>query len=858
MSNKFPMSNPPAADQCSRTAACLGHCGLVICWALVTGHWSFVQAATFHVAQQHPQAADSLELETGWRFSADDKEAFAVPFHRDEAWPTLEQALGRAWRLANPRVRGGFVWYRCRFTPPKSPFGDGPLVVEVGDERTLDKMFLNNQPLQPAWLSEVMPSRRSPFSAAYVVPQGLLKPQENVLALRVRDFDILEPNHVGRVTIRRAATADMLNVGLKAVARDGKDGCELAIGSTFERSLSAALAFRVEDYFGKALREKRQDVQLAPRGVERVFLPIESGADYKVVAWAEWRKERGPESWEYLDPTERFGLRDALRLKGPWEFRPVTQAEGFKLPAPGDGWKPVTLPHVLKGAENLPTHRAWYRLRVQVPEAMRGKRLCLWLPSVRYKAEVFVNGQKAASKPNWDLPDEIELAGQPGATSLELLLGVTDYIAGLAPELPEPKDGQHGVPTRGVIAAAPVLPGGYSMGFDEIPELRGYPAVRVAAVAVRTFIEGGKRLRVTTKLRNASAEPRRVAVIQAVLERGKLVKRLPEWAVEVKPQAEAEFTTEAEWHEAKLWGPESPVLYQLSTRLETDGQPLDEHHARFGFREFGVRGAQFTLNGNTFHPRGASHWYPRLQPRQAEVFTCSRMFFPAHREHWLSVFDEIGAVVTQESGFGANNADSYALEDDRLYANLLSEFRRVIVHRFNHPSIMFWNQGNELRWYESKAATQKLGDLADAMKALDPTRLVTQDRGLDLGGRLRVYNPHGLAQDVGVTPVDVRWFATRPEDIPPIVRQRRSLLLGERKPWQCAPQWDVEKPVFEGEGLYVTEGRELGGWWLGDAAYLPEPIEWRPLAIRLWADRLRGLYHEVYRQAGISGFLGHV
>lgn len=53
---------------------------------------------------------------------------------------------------------------------------------------------------------------------------------------------------------------------------------------------------------------------------------------------------------------------------------------------------------------------------------------------------------------------------------------------------------------------------------------------------------------------------------------------------------------DAGWRDAKRWEPGSPVRYRVSVRAAGDGWTASRDE-RFGFREFGVRGREFVLNG---------------------------------------------------------------------------------------------------------------------------------------------------------------------------------------------------------------------------------------------------------------------
>src|SRR5207237_454898 len=73
--------------------------------------------------------------------------------------------------------------------------------------------------------------------------------------------------------------------------------------------------------------------------------------------------------------------------------------------------------------------------------------------------------------------------------------------------------------------------------------------------------------------------------------------------VTVPANAEQVVKLSAGWANPKLWWPDDPQQYNVVTRLSLNGQPLDERHTKFGFREWDWHGSHFTLNGVPWYGR---------------------------------------------------------------------------------------------------------------------------------------------------------------------------------------------------------------------------------------------------------------
>ena len=91
----------------------------------------------------------------------------------------------------------------------------------------------------------------------------------------------------------------------------------------------------------------------------------------------------------------------------------------------------------------------------------------------------------------------------------------------------------------------------------------------------------------------------RVDVVPVVTDlNGVVAKRFQPRVVDVSAEGETTVSFGEPWSDARLWCPEDPHLYRLRTRVRANGQLVDEHFQRFGFREFWIEGRDFFLNGN--------------------------------------------------------------------------------------------------------------------------------------------------------------------------------------------------------------------------------------------------------------------
>ena len=156
---------------------------------------------------------------------------------------------------------------------------------------------------------------------------------------------------------------------------------------------------------------------------------------------------------------------------------------------------------------------------------------------------------------------------------------------------------------------------------------------------------------------------------------------------------------------AKLWTAETPNLYTARLRLMDGDAVLHERSERFGFRTVEVRkGDGVYVNGRRVLMKGVDRHSFRPESGRAlsveqnrdDAATIKRMNMNAARmSHYppdtafLEAADEMGLYVIDELT-GWSNA--YSEEAGRPLV------REMIDRDHNHPSILFWANGNEGGW----------------------------------------------------------------------------------------------------------------------------------------------------------------
>ena len=155
----------------------------------------------------------------------------------------------------------------------------------------------------------------------------------------------------------------------------------------------------------------------------------------------------------------------------------------------------------------------------------------------------------------------------------------------------------------------------------------------------------------------------------------------------------------------KLWTAETPNLYRVRLTLVKNSRPVHSITERFGFRTFEVRkGDGLYLNGQRILLKGVnrhSFWpetgralskkisYDDVKLIKEMNMNAVRMSHYPPDAHFLEVCDELGLYVLDELAGWHHSYDTPT--GQRLIGQII---RRDV----NHPSILFWDNGNEGGW----------------------------------------------------------------------------------------------------------------------------------------------------------------
>jgi len=190
----------------------------------------------------------------------------------------------------------------------------------------------------------------------------------------------------------------------------------------------------------------------------------------------------------------------------------------------------------------------------------------------------------------------------------------------------------------------------------------------------------------------------------------------------------------------RLWSVESPHLYRAVTSVSKNGVVQDRSETTFGIRSLEFSSVNgFLLNGKRtpikgvcmHHDLGAlgAAFHSRAAQRQLEILKqmgCNaiRTSHNPPSPQLLNLCDEMGFLVMVEAfdcwRTGKTDNDYHLLWNDWHEADL----RAMIRRDRNHPSVILWSIGNEIRSSDEDMETRK--ELVRIVTSEDPTRPATE------------------------------------------------------------------------------------------------------------------------------------
>jgi len=417
-----------------------------------------------------------------------------------------------------------------------------------------------------------------------------------------------------------------------------------------------------------------------------------------------------------------------------WKFQLGDTKQAAESDFDDSGWKVLNLPHdwsiegefsqdhparVNGGA--LPTGIGWYRKRFRVQPSWKEKQLFIEFDGVYRNSEVWINGHSLGKRPYGYSSFRYELTSYLKKEGEENLLAVR--VDNSAQPNSRWYTGSGIYRNVWLVATDPVHIDLWGT-FVTTPEVSEEQTAVRMEVKICNTTGHSQTLQLFTEI--VSPEGKTVATSTLETSQADSVTVYQQRFNLVQPQ----------W-----WSVENPALYQAVTKVYADGNLSDEYITPFGIRYFKFDPAKgFFLNGkplkllgvNNHHDLGAlgAAFNTRAAERQLEILKemgCNalRMSHNPPAPELLDLCDKMGFIVMDEAfDCWAKKKMEFDYHVDwkewheRDLADLVRRDR-------NHPSVMMWSIGNEIREQFDSTGILIGKELVEIVKRLDTTRLVT-------------------------------------------------------------------------------------------------------------------------------------
>ena len=433
-------------------------------------------------------------------------------------------------------------------------------------------------------------------------------------------------------------------------------------------------------------------------------------------------------------------VRETIDFNTGWRFLQADTAHAEEVALDDSAWRTVTVPHdwsiagpidqkYPSGAAGafFSTGVAWYRKSFSLPANESHRLIYIVFDGVMANSDVWINGFHLGHRPNgyvsffYDLTSHVNF----GASVRNVIAVRCDTSKQPASRWYE--GGGIYRPVRLVLVR------------DVHLEPWGTFVTTPTATAERAIV------RAESTVVNESVASRKASLeITLIAPDGRPAASIVTPRQIIAPGAKAHFIAEIPVRTPELWQIDHPALYRAQVRVKTDhAAATDDEQLHFGIREshfdaatgFWLNGRNFKIKGVALHADGGAFgiavpnavWERRMAALRTLGVNAIRTAHNPPSPQFLDLCDRMGFLVMEELfdcwSVGKNPYDYHL--DFGQWAS--TDIRDTVRRDRNHPSIILWNAGNEIR--ETSNAEHAKGILASLIEVFhenDSTRPVTQ------------------------------------------------------------------------------------------------------------------------------------
>ena len=440
--------------------------------------------------------------------------------------------------------------------------------------------------------------------------------------------------------------------------------------------------------------------------------------------------------------------RQVMLLDSDWMFMNAEVEAGEKPETVSANWETVSVPHdwaisgefdkshdaqkimVMEDGERVPKIRTgrtgglphigigWYRKEIRIPASFEGKQIQIEFDGAMSHAQVYMNGTFVGEWP----------------------YGYASFGFNLTPHVKLGEQNLLAVRLENKVGSSRWYPGA---GIYRNVRLVVTNQVHVKQwgtyVTTPDIDDGNGAVQLSTTILNHTGTTKMVTVATSIRDEGGIIVAETTSDLEITGESTVDQTLTVP--EPMLWSTEDPTLYSAVTRILENGKEMDRYTTPFGFRFFEftndngffLNGERVQLNGVCLHhdlgPLGAAVNLSSLRHRMKllQEMGCNsiRTSHNPPTPEMLDLADEMGFLVIDEA-FDEWKYPKCENGYHTLWDEWAEKDMAALIHRDrNHPSVIMWSIGNEIREQGIEGGAEFCQFLVDICKREDPTRPTT-------------------------------------------------------------------------------------------------------------------------------------
>ncbi len=437
----------------------------------------------------------------------------------------------------------------------------------------------------------------------------------------------------------------------------------------------------------------------------------------------------------YAVPTSR----QRLLIDQDWKFSQTDTLDAVKPGFNDSKWRTLNLPHdwSIEGEFRedaattgqggyLPTGIGWYRKHFILPKSAAGKSVWIEFDGVYQNSDVWINGRHLGHYPN----------------------GYMSFYYDLTPYL---QSRENMIAVRVDNSLQPNTRWYSGSGIYRHVWLNIASPLHVAqwgtCITTPAIDSASATVSVTTKINNNNNSVVKKAVLRTeILNAIGLIVASTSSPIAVTGKGNLEIKQNITVPLPNLWSIENPFMYTAISQIIDNGKTIDETSSSFGVRSihydvdkgFYLNGKHVKLNGVCLHHDGGSVgsavpvaiWARRLQLLKDMGCNAIRTSHNPMAPEFLDLCDRMGFLV-QDEVFDEWKTGKVKYGYNQYFTNWAQHDLVNFIYRDrNHPAVVMWSAGNEIREQKSANGYEMLKNLIDIFHKEDLTRPVTTGNDL--------------------------------------------------------------------------------------------------------------------------------